>query len=150
MKNLNPPSLTLPPDVEHVPYGREYTNSNEAQIAIQQFQEELDKLLVRFGIHCFIFNGSVVLKPLSAPLPTEDGASLAGLIRSRAVCRADGCAACAMFAVAQGAILNPDQNKILATAYAMIEQGLGKQAEAAAAEQVARDFHTLDVKGPKQ
>jgi hypothetical protein len=138
-------TLKLPANLEHTPYGREYMNAQDAQAAIEQFNVELDKLLERYGVHSFIFNGSLMVKSPSAPVPTPEG-GLFGQILTRAICRADGCKSCTMWSVAQGAVFSPDQNEILTGAYAMLESALREQQ---ASEQAAA-FEKLEVKGPRQ
>jgi hypothetical protein len=137
--------LKLPPNLEHIPYGREYMNTQEAQAAIDQFHVELSKLLERFGVHSFIFNASLLVKAPSMPVPTPEG-GLFGQILTRAVCRADGCKPCTMWAVAQGAAISQEQNDILLGAYTMLENALRAQQTA---EQAAA-FENLEVKGPRQ
>lgn len=135
--------LTLPASVEHAPYGREYSNTQEAQVAFEQFNDELDKLLERYGMHAFIFNGSLLVKAVSVPVATPTG--VLEQIRTKAVCRADGCKACCMYAVAQGAAFNQEQNDILIGAYAMLEQSLRDDTATN-----TPDLNEMEVKGPKQ
>ena len=137
--------LKVPDKVNHLPFGREYSNMQEAQMAWEQFNEELDRLLLRYGVHGFICSGAILVKAISANRMT-DGGETYEQIRTKAIARADGCPACTMYSVAQAAVTNPLQNEILTGAYAMLEEGLRAEEQRLKASKLEH----MEVKGPKQ
>lgn len=142
-----PIDLKKPSGFEHIPWGREYITAEDASAAWDEFNAKFDALLVEYGVHAYIFNGQMLVQNADTIREGKDGAPETQ-IRTKAMARADGCKLCAMFAVAQGAVFNVDQNEILYNAYKMIDEGLQEQQRDAKARAV--DLNTIEVKGPKQ
>lgn len=142
-----PINLKKPAGVDHVPWGREYLSIKDADAAWAEFVAKLDALVTEYGLHSHIFNGQMYVRNADTIREGKDGAPETQIL-TKAMADAGGCKLCLMFAIAQGAAYNPDQNEILFGAYQMLEEGLEEQQRTVDARAV--DLNTIDVKGPKQ
>ena len=128
--------LKLPPDVQHVPAGREYMTPESASVAWAQFEHELEKLTERYGVHAYMFNGALSVRPVFAGLGVPQPARLT------AMGHAGGCAACTMYSIAQSIIINRPLNEIILAALKMAGDTVD--------DDLPPDLESMDVKGPKQ